>query len=130
MLVPDGIMGVRSALLEPQSVAVELELNFKNSERWSNTFHSYSYRKNLGYLWFVTQNASIGRAALKAWQRASSRERNVQFYWSELCDVLVNPTAAVLHGVDGTTSVSSVWISEVPAHSAAQGVSSLGVENK
>jgi len=123
MLVPDGIMGVES-LDGPESVAIELELNFKNSGRWVKVFRDYRSRKTIRSLWYVVDDASIGRAALKAWKETSFIKSNLKFYWSELNAALKYPTAAILHGEFEEVSLSSRWLESLGAQGAAQSLSS------
>lgn len=115
LLVPDALMGVKSPSGINESVAIELELNFKNTGRYQKILRDYRARKSLGYLWYVVSEPAIGKAALRSWQECRYPETKVQFYWSDLAQVMRNPFDATLHGADTNKPLKSVFESSEPA---------------
>jgi hypothetical protein len=134
LLVPDGIMGVETPSGDSKAVAIEVELNFKNSKRYERVFLDYKSRKTLAAVFYVVSDPAIGKAALKTWQSAHVYDIQVEFYWTELGQLLSNPTSCELYSVSGSTQVGQLWKSksevELGAQGAAHGVSSLEVENR
>jgi hypothetical protein len=132
LLVPDGIMGVESTSGDSKAVAMEVELNFKNSKRYERIFRDYKSRKTLSAVLYLVSDPAIGKAALKAWQSAHVYDTQVEFYWTELGQLLSNPSSCELLGVSGAIRLGELWKSraevELGAQGAAHSVSTSNVE--
>lgn len=108
-LVPDGLMGVDAGDVK-ESVAIELELNFKNSRRYHHTFKDYSHKDKIAAVWYVVTLPSLGRSLLKAWNEATRFSgTKVSFQWSELSEVMNDPMTAKVHGLKGEMVLGELW---------------------
>jgi hypothetical protein len=121
LLVPDGIMGVETTSGDSKAVAIEVELNFKNSKRYERIFSDYKSRKTLSAVLYVVSDPAIGKAALKAWQSAYRSDSWVEFYWTEFGQLLSDPPSCELYGVNCSTSVMELWKSKTEVELGAQG---------
>lgn len=120
-IIPDGLMGVNVNGLK-ESVAIELELNFKNTRRYEHTFIDYSIKRNVAFVWYLVQEDSLGRHLAKIWSDKAFRGHGVQFIWSNYFEVIESPATAKLHGTDTVRTLKSLWSS--PALPPAQALSS------
>lgn len=118
--IPDGIFTIEHKG-EHLAVAVELEINQKNSERYQKSFRAYYCKRNLGMVWYLVPNESLGRRLESVWKKIPSSE--TIFAWSLISNVLNNPYDIELH-CDGKKRLLREFIAiHRPAHSSAQGVS-------
>lgn len=122
-VIPDGIAGVEVQGVK-ESVAVELELNFKNSKRYWQIFRDYQTKKNLYAVWYVVGSKGIGRHLEKAYKHCYF-SGNPFLFWSVLEDVMRDPIAATIHCAGDTFPVERIFAWKAPeaAHPPAQGVS-------
>ncbi len=127
-VVPDGIAGVEVNGVK-ESVAVELELNFKNSRRYWQIFWDYQTKKNLYAVWYVVGSKGIGRHLEKAYKHCYFSGK-LFLFWSVLDDVMRDPMAATIHCAGDTFPVEKIFASRPiePAHPPAQGVSRAEAE--
>lgn len=123
-VIPDGIACVEVEGVK-ESVAVELELNFKNSQRYRQIFRDYQTKKNLYAVWYVVGSKGIGRHLEKAYKHCYFSGKPFLF-WSVLEDVMRDPIAATIHCAGDTFPVVKIFARKAPppAHPPAQGVSS------
>jgi hypothetical protein len=122
-IIPDGLMGVHAHGVS-ESVAVELELHFKNSDRYVRTFRDYSRKDNLAYVWYVVESESLGRNLMKLWKENVRRNGSVALVWSNFSDVLSEPLNASVYSLDQESKLTELWTPL--AHPVAQGVSTQG----
>ena len=124
-VIPDGIAGVEVEGVK-ESIAVELELSFKNSRRYWQIFQDYKSKKNLYAVWYVVGSKGIGRHLEKAYKHCYFSGHPFLF-WSVLDDVMRDPITAIIHCAGDTFPVEEIFTRKAPApaHPPAQGVSSL-----
>lgn len=124
-VVPDGIMGVyRENLAE--SVAIELELSFKNSRRYRRTFREYHTKNSLWAVWYVVSVPSLGRQLAKVWRESTSYSHGPHLLWSVADEVMSHDLAAKIYSRDGSEKLSAVWqaiVKPKPAQTPTQGLS-------
>lgn len=119
--VPDGIMGASyKGVME--SVAMELELHYKNKDRYRETFQSYQWKENLKAVWYLVPSESLGRHLEKLWLKYVG-QMGPWFLWSIIDDVLANPGLAAIHYFDESFELGKLFEPRPPAHTGAFGVS-------
>jgi DNA-binding Lrp family transcriptional regulator len=120
-VIPDGIAGVEVDGVK-ESMAVELELNFKNSRRYWQIFQDYQSKKNLYAVWYVVASKGIGRHLEKAYKECYP-SGNPFLFWSILDDVMSDPIAATIHCAGETFSVEEIFARKEPepAHPLLKG---------
>ena len=123
-VIPDGIVGVKTKGVK-ESISIELELNFKNSRRYSQIFHDYRRKTNLYAVWYVVGSESIGRHLAKCFRQCYFTARQPYLFWSVLQDVMHDPFAATLWHENKEYFVSQIFEKKTnePAHPPAQEVS-------
>lgn len=126
--VPDGIMSISyQGVME--SVAVELELHYKNQDRYKQIFEAYRWKENIKAVWYFVPSKSLGRHLEKLWMKSGVRS-TPWLLWSEVDDVLTNGGMAVVHYFNDRFEIGKLFdaktIGESPAHPGGFGVSNLG----
>lgn len=124
--VPDGIMS-SSYKGVMESVVVELELHYKNQDRYKQIFQSYRWKGNIKAVWYFVPSKSLGKHLEQLWLKIGSRS-TPWFLWSEVNDVLANGGAAKVHYFRDQFEIKKLFdtkeLSESPAHTLGSGVSS------
>lgn len=93
--VPDGLMGVfREGINE--SVAIELELNYKNKDRYRNIFRSYAEKKNIKAVWYLVLKKQMGEHLTKLWKQ-HTHNYGPWFFWSLVDDLEKNGSKATIY---------------------------------
>lgn len=119
--VPDGIMGVSyKGVME--SVAIELELHYKNKDRYRDTFQSYQWKKNIKAVWYLVPSESLGRHMERLWRKYVGQV-GPWLLWSLVDDVLANPGIAATHYFDKSFELGCLFEPRAPAHTGGSGVS-------
>ena len=121
--VPDGIIGVEYQGLK-HSVAIELELNYKNQRRYKDIFWSYGFKDRLLAVWYLVPTKKFGESLSHLWVKHVSRNSKVWFLWSVAEDVLKNGAKAEIHYFEQSNPIDEIW-KKRPAQASALGVSSL-----
>lgn len=124
--VPDGIMSL-SYKRVMESVAVELELHYKNQDRYKQIFQSYRWKENIKAIWYFVPSKSLGRHLEKLWLKSGIRS-TPWLLWSEVDDVLENGGAATVHYFNDRFEIAKLFDAKSPAHPDGSGVSNLGGE--
>jgi hypothetical protein len=119
-VIPDGLMGIETSGLK-ESVAIELELHFKNQRRYERTLRDYCRKQNVAFVWYVVSQESLGRHIAKIWKQTSYSGAFIQFAWACLSEVLADPLKANLNGIKGNQTIEAAW--KTPAHPSAHKVS-------
>lgn len=122
MLIPDGIIGVEHKGLK-ESVALELELNFKNSKRYERTFSAYSKKQNIWAIWYVVASPSLGKSIARVAARELKYNQKIKFFWSLADDVIANPLTAKIYQNNECFEFRNIFSSTKPAQVPALGVS-------
>ncbi len=128
--VPDGLMGIEYDGLK-QSVAIELELNFKNQGRYKSIFDSYRHKQSLWGIWYLAANKSIGNNVDRIWRKRFGESRQPFLMWSRVDEVIHDPINATIHCYDKILVAGEVWKIKgavPPAQVGALGVSSVSSE--
>jgi len=123
-IVPDGIMGVEASGCK-ESIAMELELHFKNRDRYLRTFRQYQEKSNLWGVWYFVASAGIGRQVERLWREANVFRADIRFFWSVLGEVEAKTLTGAVHGYGAGNEIRSLFALEemAGAHTPAQGVS-------
>ncbi len=134
-VVPDGIMGVHYNGAH-ESVAIELELNYKNKGRYREIFRTYMWKEKIHAVWYLVPTINAGIYLCNLWAEFVGRDSRVMFLFSQVDDVVKNASLATVRHFSESYKVSEVWalkIKEKPAQESAQGVSievSSEIKNK
>ncbi len=107
-IVPDGIMGIEADGCK-ESVAVELELTFKNKDRYLRTFRQYREKSNLWGIWYFVASPGIGRQVERVWQEVGGFGSNIHFFWSVLGEIEAKTLAAAIHGSSGGKKIQALF---------------------
>lgn len=92
-LIPDGLMTYKkNGALE--TVAIEMELNLKNKERYERVFKEYGKKENLSGVWYLVKGESIFKSLKENYKRCSHLLKEKGFMISLIDDVLINPLEA------------------------------------
>jgi hypothetical protein len=70
-VVPDGIFSAMNWKKEVITVAVELEVNGKNTKRYEKIFSRYMGQSNLNLVWYFVKTESFGRALHDKWSEVA-----------------------------------------------------------
>ncbi|MGZ3736302.1 MAG: hypothetical protein ACXVC0_15145 [Bdellovibrionota bacterium] len=124
--IPDGLMTARNngRLV---SVAVELELHFKNRDRYHRIFSRYQAKSRILAVWYLVSSPGLGKHLERLWMR-SERKSHVYFLWSLEEEVIADPLKAGIF-YDGKQlvlkNVFTPTLKADPALPPAQAMSSL-----
>lgn len=124
--VPDGIMGVEYEGLK-HSIAIELELNYKNKDRYKRIFWSYRSKDKILAVWYFVPSKKFGESLSRLWAKHIGTNSKVWLLWSEADDVLKNGSQAQVQYFNHTNQIHELFKVK-PAHTAALGVSSFDDE--
>jgi DNA-binding HxlR family transcriptional regulator len=122
-LIPDGLMGVE-AKGNKTSVAIELELTLKNQGRIKEIVKRYQEKKDLSAVWYIAESKTILNSLFREWINHQGPNKSIKLHGSLFEDVIKNPAEALIYGEGNSLKVKDVWCAR-PAHSSAQGVSTL-----
>lgn len=124
--VPDGIMSLSyKGMME--SVAVELELHYKNQDRYKQIFQSYRWKENIKAVWYFVPSKSLGKHLEKLWVKSGVRS-TPWLLWSKVDDVLTNGGTATVHYFNDRFEIGKLFDAKSPAHPSGLGVSNLREE--
>ncbi len=130
--IPDGIMSVEHGEYK-ESVAVEVELHLKNARRYERTFWDYKSKPDLLAVWYLVPTKQLGKILEKHWQRIIYGNGRPIFIWSLVDEVIHLGCEANLYSQKENIKIHDYWTSKIgnlPADSAADGVSKENEENK
>ena len=96
-LIPDAIVAMKRGG-EYRSMALELELNYKNSRRYQQIFSEYIRKKSLSGVLYVSKSKALGQHVERQWNQCSKYGRDKFFGWCLLEDVLKDPLRAPVYG--------------------------------
>lgn len=122
-VIPDGLMGVNFRGSK-ESVAIELELNFKNSGRYRKIFRQYREKDSLWAVWYLVQTEGLGKAIEREWFSTPAYGNKVMLLWSLADEVLKDPLNAKVFGRAKIHLVKDLWLQDLPALPPALEVSS------
>lgn len=124
--VPDGIMSVSyEGMME--SVVIEMELHYKNKDRYFQIFQSYVGKRNIKAVWYFVPSEALGKHLEKLWTKSVGKY-GPWFFWSLVDDVLINGGAGKISYFDKTFEIKGIFKPTTPAHSGGSGVSTLSEE--
>lgn len=124
--VPDGIMGAKyDGMME--SVVIEVELHYKNKNRYREIFQSYVGKRNVKAVWYFVPSDSLGKHLEKLWTKHVGKY-GPWFFWSLVDDVLKNGSRANIRYFEKIFEIQGIFGIEAPAHSSGSGVSNFDEE--
>ncbi len=117
--VPDGLMGIEYQSVK-HSIAIELELHFKNQGRYKNIFENYRYKKNLWGIWYLVERKSLGKHLDKVWRKLYGETQSPLFMWSLVDEVILNPLEAPIYYYDKSFQAKGFWTMKAVTESAQE----------
>lgn len=123
-IIPDGLMGVTTEKSQ-ESISIELELNFKNSVRYSRLFREYRWKESLWGVWYLVSSPGLGRFIEREWHSCADFEKRILFMWSLADDVAKDPLNAKVYMRKKIYAVKDLWTPKFPAQPPAPRVSGL-----
>ncbi|MDE0092579.1 MAG: replication-relaxation family protein [Oligoflexia bacterium] len=85
-LIPDSLFTVKDDEGEMMAIALELELCLKSKARYEKIFSKYQKKENIGFVWYVVLNKSVGEVLSKLWDKYVCYGK-CQFAYSSLKEV-------------------------------------------
>lgn len=86
-VIPDGLMGVNYKGSK-ESVAIELELQWKNSSRYKKIFEQYRMKDSIWAVWYLVPTKGLGNAIERAWDGILYGSSQPKLLWSLIDEVL------------------------------------------
>lgn len=80
-IVADGVMGTTIDELQ-ESIAIELELTWKNSGRYRKVCDEYRMKDSLWGTWYIVGTMSLGKSIEKVWKETPNWFPAYNFLWS------------------------------------------------
>ncbi len=111
-VVPDGIMGVSYHCVN-ESVAIELELNYKNKSRYREIFKTYMWKEKIHAVWYLVPTINVGIYLYNLWVEYVGRDSRVMFLFSQIDDVVKNGSNATVRRFEESYKVNEVWALKV-----------------
>ena len=97
-VIPDGLMGIKTGAAS-ESVAIELELNFKNQKRYQRILSDYSTKRSVWAVWYVVTNRTLGRHLEQLWRKCRYTSTETKFLWSIFDELIADPASAAVYGL-------------------------------
>lgn len=126
--VPDGWM-TTNFQNEKANVAIELELTWKNQDRYRRIFANYRYHRKLVAVWYFVSTKRQGEKLNELWRKTGGA--SVYFIWSLASEAIADPLNMVVRSLDRTYQIKNLFhplkpvlAAPEPAQAGAQGVSS------
>ncbi len=96
MVIPDGILGckIQGAI---RSLSIELELNYKNKDRYRRMFQEYKWKSNIYGVWYFTPSPSLAKTIEKAYREAAGTAHSPKFFWSSTEEIESNSRSAKIY---------------------------------
>ncbi len=128
-VVPDGLMGVNYKGSK-ESVAIELELQWKNSSRYKKIFEQYRMKDSILAVWYLVPTEGLGKAIQRAWDGILFGGSKPKLLLSLVDEVLTEGKTARFFYAGESHRLCDIWWpkdavaqSDLPAQGAAQLVS-------
>ncbi len=113
IIVPDALIPV---MLNSRAevFALELELHFKNRQRYIELFKKYIQMEGIYAIWYVVPSRSMANRMLEEWdffnlKHRNNYSKNKLFCVTELDQFLNDPMNAVVRDRTGETKISQWW---------------------
>lgn len=124
-IVADGVMGATHDGLQ-ESVAIELELTWKNSGRYRKVCDQYRMKDSLWGTWYVVESLSLGRSIERAWKETPNWFPEYNFLWSLEEEILTLGLEAKVYWRKKVLILGEIFEAKLPTETVttpAQGVS-------
>ena len=119
-LIPDGLMEA-SIKNYSETMAIELELNLKNKDRYQKIIYAYQGKEDLHAVWYIVTSQSIFNSLRDSWKKSRSSYSKLKVYFSFLEDIKSLGTEAKMFGLDSTYLIKNYF--DLPAQLVAHEVS-------
>lgn len=124
--VPDGIMSVKYREIM-ESVVIELELHYKNKNRYRDIFQSYIGKSNVKAVWYFVPSESLGKHLEKLWMKYVGNY-GPWLFWSLVDNVIENGGEATIHYFDKAFVIQEIFEPLKLAHPSGLGMSKFSDE--
>lgn len=118
-LIPDGLMEA-SIKNYKESVAIELELNLKNTEKYQKLIYAYQGKDGLHAVWYIVTSQTIFNCLRNYWSKSRSSYSKLKVYFSFLEDIKNLGVEAKMFGLDSTYLIKNYFDLQVLMLQGAQ----------
>jgi len=113
IIVPDALIPVMLSQ-RAEVFALELELNFKNRQRYFELFKKYAWMDGIFAIWYLVPSRSMADRLLEEWQMFYLKSRgsylkNKILCVTELDQFLNDPMNAMIRDSKGEVKISDWW---------------------
>ena len=108
-----------------ESISIELELNYKNSIRYSRLFRDYRWKDSLWGVWYLVSSPGLGRFIEREWHSCADYEKRILFMWSLTDDVAKDPLNAKVFMRKEIYILKNLFTPKLPARPPAPRLSGL-----
>jgi hypothetical protein len=128
-LIPDGLIEA-SIKNYSETMAIELELNLKNKDRYQKIIHAYHGKEDLHAVWYIVTSQSIFNCLRDSWKKSRSSFSKLKVYFSFLEDIKNLGIEAKMFGLDSTYLIKNYFDTSMVlgAQLVAQEVSTLSAK--
>lgn len=88
-IIPDALLTIEKENIN-QAVALELEINFKNIDRYRKLFYSYRQKNNVDMVYYIVSTKGLGKHLDRIWNEQRMIVKGPMFMWSVYTDIVTN----------------------------------------
>lgn len=118
-LIPDGLIDV-SIKRYNESMAIELELNLKNTSKYQKIIYAYQGKDGLHAVWYIVSSQSILNCLKNYWNKGRSNYSKLKVYFSFLEDIKMLGIEAKMFGLDSTYLIKDYFDLQISMLQGAQ----------
>jgi hypothetical protein len=118
-LIPDGLMEA-SIKNYKESMAIELELNLKNTSKYQKIIYGYQGKDGLHAVWYIVSSQTIMNCLKNCWSKSRSSYSKLKVYFSFLEDVKNLGVEAKMFGLDSTYLIKNYFDLQISMLQGAQ----------
>lgn len=118
-LIPDGLIDV-SIKKYDESMAIELELNLKNTSKYQKIIYAYQGKDGLHAVWYIVSTQSIYNCLKNYWNKGRSSYSKLKVYFSFLEDIKTLGIEAKMFGLDSIYLIKDYFDLQISMLQGAQ----------
>jgi len=118
-LIPDGLMET-SIRNYSESLAIELELNLKNKDKYQKIIYGYQGKDGLHAVWYIVSSQSILNCLKNYWSKTRSSYTKLKVFFTYLDDIKDFGVEAKMFGIDSTYLIKNYFDLQVSELLGAQ----------
>lgn len=106
--IPDGLAAMRYRGVM-HSVAIELELTYKDRTRYNRIFRRYREKKNILAVWYLVKDETMGKSLARLWRLQGNEGTYIRLIWSVASDVITRPKEAPVYLQNSVHAVGDLF---------------------